>query len=362
MKLGILGGGQLARMLALAAYPLGIDTICLDPSSEACAQDVTEVIISDYTDSKSLDKFLVDVDYVTFETENIPIECAELVSKSRPIYPSTEVLSVSQDRLHEKNFFKSLQIPTPAYRRVQSEQELKQAVSELGLPTILKTRRFGYDGKGQSILHTDSDLSNTAHLFQTSSLILEQFIAFKCEFSLISVRNKKGETRFYPLVQNQHKKGILFSSEAPFNDPDLQQQAENYARRILEKFQYVGVLTIEFFYDGKQLIINEMAPRVHNSGHWTIEGAATSQFENHLRAVFDLPLGSTEVSQNCFLLNCIGSMIPAQACVHIPGLHYHQYGKEPRPGRKLGHLTLVDSHSERYQKNKSALINILQPS
>lgn len=358
MKLGILGGGQLARMLALAAYPLGIRTLCLDPSPKACAGDVADLIVGEFTDEYALRQFLVNADCVTIETENIPLSCAEFILKTHSLYPSAKALEIAQDRLHEKSFFKSLHISTPAFISVNSEEELTCAVSDLKLPAVLKTRRFGYDGKGQYVLRSQSDVSKSWRFLQTQSLILEEFISFEYELSLIAVRNKNGETHFYPLIQNHHVKGILHSSEAPFNNPVLQQEAQRHAIQILDALQYVGVITIEYFYDGNKLIANEMAPRVHNSGHWTIEGAHTSQFENHLRAIFDLPLGSTEVSGHCFLVNCIGEMLPAKSCLHIPGVHYHTYGKTPRPGRKLGHVTLVDADLERYRKSKQALSKI----
>lgn len=359
MKLGILGGGQLARMLALAAYPLGIRTLCLDPNPKACAGDVADLMVGEFTDKSALCQFLSDVDCVTLETENIPLSCAEFVLKTRPLYPTAKALEIAQDRLHEKSLFKSLHIPTPAFLSVESAEELTRAVSDLGLPAVLKTRRFGYDGKGQYVLRTQSDISKSWHCLQTQSLILEEFISFEYELSLIAVRNKNGEIRFYPLTQNHHIKGILYSSEAPFNNHALQQEAQNHAIQILDALQYVGVLTIEYFYDGNKLIANEIAPRVHNSGHWTIEGAYTSQFENHLRAICDLPLGNTEVMGHCFLLNCIGEMLPPKSYLHIPGLHYHTYGKTPRPNRKLGHITLVDLNLERYQKNKQILAKII---
>ena len=347
MKLGILGGGQLARMLALAAYPLGIRTVCIDPNPEACARDVTEVITAEFTDESALHQFLSAVDVVTYETENIPLSCAGKVAQERPLYPSLETLRIAQDRLHEKTFFQSLQIPTPAFFPIGSAPELSQAVIQTGLPSMLKTRRMGYDGKGQRLLKTSADIGESWNSLQNPELILEEFIQFEYETSLISVRNKQGDMRFYPLTRNEHRHGILRSSEAPLHHAALQQQAQSYATQVLETLDYVGVLAIEFFYDGQRLLANEMAPRVHNSGHWTIEGAQTSQFENHLRAVFNLPLGSTEALGQVFMLNCVGEMPDIQSCLSIPGAHYHAYGKIPRPNRKLGHVTLVDLKGSR---------------
>jgi 5-(carboxyamino)imidazole ribonucleotide synthase len=358
MRLGILGGGQLARMLTLAAYPLGIRTLCFDPNPDACAGDVTELMVADYNDEKALNQFLSQVDCVTIETENVPLSCVEFILKTRDFYPSVKALEMTQDRFFEKSFLNSLKIPTPAFIIVNSLDELTQAISELGYPAVLKTRRFGYDGKGQYILRSELDILKSWNVLQNESLILEQFISFEREFSLIAVRNKEGKTLSYPLTHNHHVAGVLHSSEAPFNNHLLQREAEQHALKILDALDYIGVLTIEYFYDGTRLIANEIAPRVHNSGHWTIEGAQTSQFENHLRAIFDLPLGSTEVIGNCFMLNCLGKMIPIKACLNIQGIHYHTYGKIPLPGRKIGHITLIDLNLKRYQKNKTLLLEI----
>lgn len=349
-RLGILGGGQLARMLALSAYPLGIQTLCIDPNPEACAGEVTKVITAELTDESALDNFLSAVDIVTYETENIPLSCADSIAKTHPLNPSVEALKISQDRLYEKTFFQSLQIPTAQFVGIASEAELKKAVEDLGLPAVLKTRRMGYDGKGQIILKTPEDISSAWSSIKNSALILEELISFKYEVSLIAVRNCHGEIRFYPLARNQHNQGILHSTQAPFIHVDLQQQAQNQMIKVLEKLAYVGIMTIEFFYDGNQLIANEMAPRVHNSGHWTIEGAQTSQFENHLRAIFNWPLGCTEAVGDCFMLNCIGEMPSPETYLQIPEAHYHTYGKSPRPGRKLGHVTLVEKfrHTLKY--------------
>lgn len=347
MNIGILGAGQLARMLALAAHPLAIRTVCIDPAPDACAKPVTEVITAELIDQAALQRLVETVDLVTYETENIPLATAEWVAKSRPLYPSVETLGIAQDRLHEKTFFQSLQIPTAAFAAVNSQLDLNAAVNQLGLPAILKTRRMGYDGKGQIIIRAQPELEQAYAALNKTALILEAFVQFECEVSLISVRNQQGEIRFYPLVRNQHVNGILRSSEAPFLHPvlhpALQKQAEAYATRVLEKLNYIGVLTIEFFYDGNQLIANEMAPRVHNSGHWTIEGAQTSQFENHLRAILNWPLGATGAIGHCRMLNCIGEMPAPAEYLATPGAHYHNYGKIPRPGRKLGHITIVDS-------------------
>lgn len=356
MKIGILGGGQLARMLALAGYPLGIQTICFDPQPNACAGDVTQVITANFDDKIALEKFLNQVDCVTLETENIPLVTAQFVAEKKPFYPSLAALQFSQDRLFEKNFFREHHIPTTDFIEIDSQKKLEQAAAEFQYAALLKTRQMGYDGKGQWKLNQSETLEETWQALSGQPAILEKFLHFEYEVSLISVRNKKGEIKFYPLILNHHEKGILRYSQAPFHESKLQSTAESYATKVLNALSYIGVLTIEFFYDGEKLIANEMAPRVHNSGHWTIEGAMTSQFENHLRALFDLPLGSTETMGYSFLLNCIGEMIPLSEILPLSGAHYHQYGKSPRAERKVGHVTLVDHNAARYEESKKALL------
>lgn len=358
MKLGILGAGQLARMLTLAAYPLGISTSCIDPNPESCAREVTSVITASFEDEHAIQQWLKSVDVVTYETENIPLTTAKYISNTHHLNPSMQTLEIAQDRLHEKTFFNSLQIPTTKFFAISSEDDLNNATAEIGFPCVLKTRRMGYDGKGQFVLKSRDDVPIAWQTLGSQSLILEQFIHFEFETSIIAVRNQKNEMVFYPLIRNHHVQGILRTSEAPLIHSQLQQAAQHYARQILQALNYVGVLTIEFFYDGKKLIANEMAPRVHNSGHWTIEGAQTSQFENHLRALFHLPLGSTATTGYSFMRNCIGSMLSLESCLAVPGVHYHQYGKTPRKDRKVGHVTLVESNLEKYQESQKTLLEI----
>lgn len=359
MKLGILGAGQLARMLSLAAHPLGIRTLCIDPAAESCASKVTQVIQGDFNDAATISQFLKQVDIVTYETENIPLECTQLISRTHAIYPASPILQIAQDRLFEKNFFSRISIPTPDFFPVDSEAALNEACRQLNFPCILKTRRMGYDGKGQVMLRTSQDLTSAWERLGKEPLILEKYISFAYEVSQISVRSAAGEMRFYPLVLNQHREGILRWSEAPHEQLELQRQAQEYAARILEELNYIGILTVEFFYDGAQLLANEMAPRVHNSGHWTIEGAQTSQFENHLRAIFGLPLGSTRALGHSFMLNCVGEMPALPSTLAIPGAHYHSYEKTPRPLRKLGHVTLVEPDSEKYLLTKQQTLALL---
>ncbi|WP_392538603.1 5-(carboxyamino)imidazole ribonucleotide synthase [Legionella sp. 227] len=358
MKLGILGGGQLAKMLVLAAHSLGISTVCLSPDPSPCVRHLTRLISASFDDEKALTAFCNEVDCVTFETENIPLACAEFIAKKVPFYPSTEALQITQDRFLEKSFLNSLKIKTARFTAIETLKELQNAFISWNSSAILKTRRLGYDGKGQYVLHELSDLATAWELMQSGDLILEQFVPFEEELSLIAVRNQQEEIQFYPLIRNQHHHGILQWSEAPLDNNLLQQKAQNIASKVMDSLSYVGVITIEFFHHNGELIVNEMAPRVHNSGHLTIEGAITSQFENHLRAIFSLPLGLTELMSKCLLVNCLGKMFPIQSCLEIPGAHYHDYGKKSHPKRKVGHITLVDKNRDRYQDSKLKLIKM----
>jgi 5-(carboxyamino)imidazole ribonucleotide synthase len=358
MKLGILGAGQLAKMLVLSAHSLGISSVCFSPDSDPCVRDLTRLISASFNDEKALTEFCKEVDCVTFETENIPLACAEFITKKVPFYPSTKALQITQDRFLEKSFLNSLNIKTARFTAIETQEELQNAFISWNSPAILKTRRLGYDGKGQYVIHESSDLAKAWELMQSCDLILEQFVPFEEELSLISVRNQRDEIQFYPLIKNQHHQGILQWSEAPLNNNLLQEKAQSIAKKIMDSLGYVGVITIEFFHHDGELIVNEIAPRVHNSGHLTIEGAITSQFENHLRAIFFLPLGLTELMNNCFLINCLGKMFPIQSCLEIPGAHYHDYGKKPRPKRKVGHITLVDKNHDRYEESKLKLIRM----
>lgn len=348
MKIGILGGGQLGRMLALAGYPLGLRFRSLDPSPDAPAGDLAELVVADYSNQEALGKFAADVDVMTYEFENVPVESVRFLAERLPIYPPPKALEVSQDRLTEKSFFQSLSIPTPPFARADSEEDLERAIEQIGLPVVLKTRRMGYDGKGQFVIRERSEVARVWERHSSPSLILEGFIAFERELSILAVRGRSGATALYPLTENHHRDGILRLSLAPASQitTELQAQAERYATKILEALNYVGVLAIELFQRQGELLANEMAPRVHNSGHWTIEGAVTSQFENHLRAILGWPLGSTDSLGHCAMLNLIGETPKICEVLKIPGAHLHLYGKAPRPGRKLGHITLCEPTKE----------------
>lgn len=339
---GVLGGGQLGRMLALAGYPLGLHFRFLDPDPSAPAGQLAEHVDLDFDDADSLEPFAAGLDVVTYEFENVPVELARSLQGRVPVYPPPAALEASQDRLTEKTLFRRLGVPTAPFVAVSNAADLDRAATDFGYPCLLKTRRFGYDGKGQYLLRTPDDRAPALSSLGNVPLILEGFVAFDRELSMLAARGRDGAIAFYPLVENHHAGGILRLSLAPAPrlTPALQQQAETHVRRVLEELGYVGVLAVEFFEKNGQLIANEMAPRVHNSGHWTIEGAATSQFENHLRAVLGLPLGSTAVAMPCAMVNLIGTTPAVADVLAIPDAHLHLYGKSPRPGRKLGHVTV----------------------
>ena len=342
MTIGILGGGQLGYMLALAGYPLDFHFRFLDPSPQAPVGRIAPRVTAEYTDFDALDKFANGLALVTYEFENVPVEAALHLAKRLPVYPPPRALAAAQDRLNEKTLFKELGIATTEFAIANSVGELQEAIRKLGLPSVLKTRRLGYDGKGQWMLRTREDVERVQQEFPAAPLILEKFVRFTRELSILAVRGRAGETAFYPLVENHHRGGILRLSLAPAPrlSAALQQEAEDAARRILEALEYVGVLAVELFECDGHLLANEIAPRVHNSGHWSIEGAVTSQFENHLRAVAGLPLGETRTLGHSAMLNLIGELPDSAELLSVPGAHLHAYGKALRPGRKVGHVTL----------------------
>ncbi|MFW9605081.1 MAG: 5-(carboxyamino)imidazole ribonucleotide synthase [Pseudomonas sp.] len=339
MKIGVIGGGQLGRMLALAGTPLGMNFAFLDPAPDACAQALGEHIRADYSDQNHLRQLADEVDLVTFEFESVPAETVAFLSQFVPVYPSAESLRIARDRWFEKSMFRELGIPTPEFANILSQADLNDAVATIGLPAVLKTRTLGYDGKGQKVLRQPEDVTDAFAELGSVPCILEGFVPFSGEVSLVAVRGREGETRFYPLVHNTHEAGILRLSVASSAHP-LQGLAEDYVSRVLEKLNYVGVLAFEFFEVDGGLKANEIAPRVHNSGHWTIEGAECSQFENHLRAVAGLPLGSTAKVGESAMLNFIGSVPDVSAVIAVEDCHLHHYGKAFKAGRKVGHATL----------------------
>ena len=353
---GVLGAGQLARMMALAGMPLGIRFVFLDPTPDACAAPLGEHLCGEYDDPALLDRLAELSDVVTYEFENVPSESLSRLEDKVPVYPNQQVLKVAGDRLLEKGCFKELDIPTPGYASVDSLDDLKAATASLGFPLVLKTCRFGYDGKGQRILKSAEDIEKAWADLGGVQLIAEQFVPFDREVSLVGVRGRNGEMAFYDIAENEHVGGILHLSRSRAGDA-AKSQAKAYVQRLLERFDYVGVLALELFQVGDQLMANEMAPRVHNSGHWTIEGAESSQFENHLRAVLGWPLGSTETIGHAAMLNLIGELPPLSPAMAESGAHLHLYGKSPRPGRKIGHITLHTLDAERLDQGVERLVD-----
>jgi len=342
---GILGGGQLARMMALAGAPLGLRFLVMDTSDEACAGQFVPMVVGDWRDEAALAEFASRVDVATFDFENVPAESVEWLAARIPVFPAPRALRIAQDRLAEKTLFNELGIGTPAFAAVETREQLDTAVAHIGLPCILKTRRLGYDGKGQFRLKTPADLDAAWAALGAQAgkvgLILEAFVAFERELSVVAVRGRDGAFRAWPLTENWHRDGILSASMAPAAGvAALMAQALDHARELAAALDYVGVFALELFVRDGELLANEMAPRVHNSGHWTLEGAETSQFENHLRAVLGLPLGSTAAVGASVMLNWVGAMPAATPVLASPAGHWHDYGKSPRPGRKVGHATL----------------------
>ena len=347
MKIGIIGAGQLGRMLALAGYPLGQRFIFLDHSGDAPGGQVGDIIIGEFSDPKKIAELASQVDILTFDVENVPADAVRPILDSVNFFPPVDALAAAQDRLTEKSLFCEHDIPTPEFSTVDSLDDLQRETGNIGFPCVLKTRRLGYDGKGQRVLRNENDIEPAWVALGSAPLILEAFVQFDCEASIIGVRGAKdGQTAFYPLCRNVHDDGILSYSIAPFDSPHLQENAERYLIRLMDYFDYVGVLTIEFFVQGGELIANEIAPRVHNSGHWTIEGAVTSQFENHIRAILGLPLGDTSPTGHSAMVNYLGELPDLGSVLSVAGAHFHDYGKTPRPKRKLGHCT-VTLHDEK---------------
>lgn len=354
MKIGVLGGGQLGRMLGVAGLPLALEPVFWEPERSACANIVGEHLCAPYEDEAALAQFVNAVDVCTYEFENVPSAALKKLAAQVPVYPPLRALEVSQDRLIEKQYLADLGIRTAPYAAVDSEQDLRAAVTQLGLPAILKTRRFGYDGKGQFVLRSEEDVATAWKALGGSALILEGFVPFQREVSIIAARGRDGEAVFYPLSENVHRDGILFTSRALLDD-ELQKPAEVIVKRLLDALDYVGVLCLELFDVNGELVANEFAPRVHNSGHWTIEGSETSQFENHLRAVAGLPLGSTACVGFPAMVNIVGVHPDLPSLLKLPQVHVHYYAKTEKPARKLGHIT-VRANSAALREEKIAQV------
>ncbi len=361
MTIGIVGAGQLGQMLALAGYPLGLDFLFLDRSADTPAGRIAPVLTGAFDDPALLAELARRSEVISFDWENISVDALRAAARGTRIAPPLRALAAAQDRLAEKRTFERLSIPTTRFAPVDSRAALTRAVRRIGLPGVLKTRRLGYDGKGQQVLRHPADLDVAWDRLGGAALLYEEFVAFDYEVSIIGVRSRAGQVAVYPLNRNYHDGGILRLTLAPWPAPRLARAAAASLRRVLDAFRYVGVLAIEFFVRRGRLLANEMAPRVHNSGHWTIEGAVTSQFENHVRAIAGLPLGSTAPRGHCAMINFIGTMPAARSYLAQSALHWHDYGKEPRHGRKLGHCTVVESSPARRTARARGLLRRLCP-
>jgi 5-(carboxyamino)imidazole ribonucleotide synthase len=356
MLVGILGGGQLARMLAIAGLPLGVRCRVLDPQPDAVAGHVAELVVGAHEDPQALQRLARGVDVVTFEFENVPAAALRWLQEHTAVAPNPDALAVGQDRVLEKTLFRQLGMGTAEFRAASTGAELHAAVAAVGAPCIVKTRRLGYDGRGQVRLQPGPGLAREVDAAfaaldrpEHGGLIVEAMVPFTRELSVLAARGRDGRVAVWPLVENTHRGGILRLSRAPAPDlpAALQQQAAQFAEALLHHFDYHGVLAIELFDVGGRLLANEMAPRVHNSGHWTIEGSVCSQFENHLRAVLGLPLGDTAMAgASAVMVNLIGDLPPRAQVLALPGVHLHAYGKAARPGRKVGHATVVGSRRD----------------
>ncbi|MEX2122574.1 MAG: 5-(carboxyamino)imidazole ribonucleotide synthase [Woeseia sp.] len=340
MRVGIIGAGQLGRMLGHAGKPLDLEFAFVDPADNPPARVVGQVLSKPFDSEEGL-ALLAGCDVVTYEFENVPVATLVKLSRSVPVFPPAAALEHAQDRLREKKLFEALDIPVPAYQAVSSRHELAAAMRSIGLPLVLKTRRLGYDGKGQAVIRSDDDADRAWVGAKGNPLIAEQWIAFDREVSVIGARSPRGEIVVYPMTQNEHRDGILRVSSAPAEGSEVARAATRHLTELLTHLDYVGILALELFVIGDRVLANEFAPRVHNSGHWTIEGSKTSQFGNHLRAILDLPLGEPASIGHAGMINLIGSLPHKPELLTTAGFHLHEYGKVARPGRKLGHLTIV---------------------
>ncbi|NVN88087.1 MAG: 5-(carboxyamino)imidazole ribonucleotide synthase [Rhodopseudomonas sp.] len=347
--IGILGGGQLGRMLALAAARLGLKCHVFSPDPDSPAFDVVQnATCAEYADVEALELFAADVDVITYEFENVPSSAAMILAARRPVLPDRSILETTQDRLAEKDFVTRLGIGTARYADVTSAQGLRAAVATIGLPAVLKTRRFGYDGKGQAIIRDGADLDAVWDDLATRAAILEAFVPFEREISVIAARGADGQVVCFDVTENEHRHHILKTSRAPAAISDaLAAQARGIAETIARALDYIGVLAVELFVvpgaDGPTLLVNEIAPRVHNSGHWTLDGASISQFEQHVRAIAGWPLANPVRHGDVTMTNLIGDDInDYERWLTIPGASVHLYGKrDAQAGRKMGHVTEV---------------------
>ncbi len=360
MKVGILGGGQLGQMLARSARDLGLEPLVLDPKPDAVAAQVARHLVADYEDPDALDE-IAECDVVTYEFENVPPAALERLAPRVAVRPPPASLALSGDRLREKSLFRELGVPTAPFRAVDSRPDLERAIAEIGLPAVLKTRRFGYDGKGQAVLRGPEDVAVAWERLGDQALILEGFVDFDREVSLLAARGLDGTLRYWAPTENVHVDGILHLSRAPAPaiSEALFATGRRYLEAVLDHLDYVGVLVVELFQLGQELVANEMACRVHNSGHWTIEGAETSQFENHLRAVAGLPLGSADSRGQAAMVNLVGELPDLSALDDLADVAVHVYGKSPAPGRKLGHVTVYGADPEQVEARLERVLAVV---
>jgi 5-(carboxyamino)imidazole ribonucleotide synthase len=359
MKVGIAGAGQLGRMLGLAAIPLGIECEFLDSAADSPAARLGRIHLGSLDDVDALASFGAAVDVLTPEIENVAFDGLLAAASRCAVHPNPMAVAAAQDRLSEKKLFAALGIPTAPYICIDGQGDLACVPDALDWPIVIKSRRLGYDGRGQRVAGSRRQLESAWMELGQVPALAEGWVDFRREVSLIAVRGMGNAQAFYPLSENVHADGLLRSTIAPCRDAALQSQAEQWLGAIMEHFDYVGALSVEFFDTAGELIANEMAPRVHNSGHWTIEGAVTSQFENHLRAITGMPLGDPSARGHAAMLNFIGQMPAAETVLGLAGAHLHDYGKRPRPGRKVGHCTLVDTSRKRLMTRLGELEGVL---
>lgn len=337
MNIGILGGGQLSRMLALAGIPMGLTFSFYEPHDTSAVLGLGNIVHGSYDDYTALASFADHVDIITYENENISPQVLEYLESHKPVYPKKNALAIMQDRFFEKNIFRELSIPTNKFFNITTKQELESAADILGYPFLLKKRTEGYDGKGQIKIASAHDISELKDS-DCENMIAEEWVYFNREVSLIAARNKSGDMVFYDISENTHKEGILHNTLNKIQDPSFE-LAKQYLTLMMTHLDYIGVMAIEFFEKDEGLIANEMAPRVHNSGHWTIDAAHISQFENHLRAILNWPLGNTSSLFPAVMHNILGIMPNKEEILAQKNAHLHDYRKAERPGRKIGHVT-----------------------
>ena len=361
MRIGILGGGQLGRMLALAAHPMGHEVVTWSRAMSEPAAAVSKMVLGEFDDEAAMSAFVAQVDVVTYEFENVPAETVEAIARMLPVRPGVKSLRIAGDRVSEKSLFRQLGIGTAPFAAVNNLEELRDAAREVGLPAVLKTRRFGYDGKGQAVLRDPAELNAAWASLGGVPCILEGFMPFSRELSIGGVRSLSGEVRTYPLVENAHENGILRVTRAPAEGVSeaMNQAARAALSAILVELDHVGVLAMELFEVGGALFANEIAPRVHNTGHFSIEGANTSQFENHIRAVVGAPLGDTSLRGVSWMRNLIGRIPVEHDVLAIPGAHLHLYGKSERHARKVGHITLCGDEPRAIESGIEALSRLV---